>query len=509
MRKIVLLILLAILPLCASADLEYCSPESQGLGSEHLSAYFNAMMSTKDCEVHHIVVLRHGKIIGEISPKPFQSNDQHTLYSASKTFVSTAVGLAIAEGKLNLTDRVIDFFPNSLPDSISNELRTMNVRHLLTMTSGIKPDWVMRNKNRDWVACFLKKEVKTPGMEFQYDSMVTYLLAGIVQKVTGKKLIEYLNQKLFAPMEIQDAEWEESPEGINTGGWGLRISTISMAKFGQLLLNKGKWEGKQLVPADWVKEMCSKQQTTQKLETYGYQTWQCDYPDVFRADGAFGQYIIVAPNEDMVIAITQANLSNGLPERHLVWKHLLKNVSDSPWVEGKAYNELKKSQMRFMLPTAQGAPNSSSDSPLLGKTLQLAKNNPLEWQSIHLEANGEKLMIKIVTQTHEEYTLEACHHQWNTVPIDAYPPYSIKAQDRFKGLSRNFTAASCYGWEGNDRLNVNILFTNWISGVKLTLISQNGEIVLWAKENTKKEATKIKIVKKTAQEHRARHRVEK
>ncbi|MCQ2194512.1 MAG: beta-lactamase family protein, partial [Paludibacteraceae bacterium] len=236
MRKIVLLILLAILPLCASADLEYCSPESQGLSSEHLSAYFNAMMSTKDCEVHHIVVLRHGKIIGEISPKPFQSNDQHTLYSASKTFVSTAVGLAIAEGKLNLTDRVIDFFPNSLPDSISNELRTMNVRHLLTMTSGIKPDWVMRNKNRDWVACFLKKEVKTPGMEFQYDSMVTYLLAGIVQKVTGKKLIEYLNQKLFAPMEIQDAEWEESPEGINTGGWGLRISTISMAKFGQLLL---------------------------------------------------------------------------------------------------------------------------------------------------------------------------------------------------------------------------------------------------------------------------------
>lgn len=163
------------------------------------------------------MVLRHGKVIAEAYPAPFAPEYRHTVFSCSKTFVGAAVGLAISENRLRLTDRVASFFPDQLPDSISANLADMTVRNLLNMTSGVTPDWNMRNVRTDWIKGYLGKQVKVPGEHFDYDSMSSYILSAIVQKVTGMKVLDYLRMKLFEPMHITDISWEASPEGINTG----------------------------------------------------------------------------------------------------------------------------------------------------------------------------------------------------------------------------------------------------------------------------------------------------
>ena len=492
MKKRILLAIFLLLPCLTFAQLKRVSPESQGIESKHLLAYYEAMMNLKTGETHHIVILRHGNIIGELSPQPFTKEGQHNVYSASKTFVSVAVGLAIEDGLLNLDDKVIRFFPKSLPDTLSENLKVLTIRHLLTMTSGIHPNWSMRNNHSDWGACYLREKVETPGKVFQYDSMVTYLLSSIVQHVTGKKVFDYLNERIFTPLEIYDAEWEVSPEGINTGGWGLRLSPLSMAKFGQLLLNQGKWKGKQLLSAQWVKEMSANQQSTGKLEGYGYHVSLCDFPNVYRADGAFGQYIIVAPDQDMVIAINQANLSNGIHERHLIWEHLLKHVNDRPLKEGKAYQKLQAAEKTYRLPTEKSRVTTPKNSPLLKQPILLGKN-PLAWKSLQIIPEDEQLHVHITTQTNETFVVDAGLEHWNTVESTVYPPYTIKAMGRFNGIKKNFTIAGCYGWEEENRLNIHLLFTNWISGVRLSFTTDGDKIQLWIKENTKKEKVKVEV----------------
>ena len=240
-------------------ELPRSTPEAEGIPSQAVTALFDSLMLLPKTEIHSVMVLRYGKVVAEIYPVPFAPEYSHTMYSCSKTFVSAAVGLAVADNRLRLTDRVATFFPESLPDTISTNLAAMTVRDLLTMTSGIAADWNMRNICTDWIRTFLAKPVREPGKQFEYDSIATYLLSAIVQKVTGMTLLDYLKLKLFNPMNIMEVAWEISPEGYNTGGWGLYIQSESLAKFGQLLLNRGMWKGRQLLPASWVEQMMTKQ----------------------------------------------------------------------------------------------------------------------------------------------------------------------------------------------------------------------------------------------------------
>ena len=157
-------------------ELPRSTPEAEGVPSKAVTALFDSLMALPKTDIHSVVVLRHGKVIGEIYPAPFAPEYRHTMYSCSKTFVGAAVGLAIADNRLRLTDRVAAFFPELLPDSVSANLADMTVRDLLTMTSGITPDWNMRNLTSDWIRTFLAKPVKTPGKKFEYDSISTYML---------------------------------------------------------------------------------------------------------------------------------------------------------------------------------------------------------------------------------------------------------------------------------------------------------------------------------------------
>lgn len=308
-----------------------------------MDTFFSAA-SADSLDVHSVMIVKDGKVIFSRWQSEGADSVPHVLHSVSKTFTATAVGLAIADGKMKLTDKVIDFFPDKLPAVVSDNLKAMTVRDLLTMSCGHDedPTGSIRNSGQEWVTTFLAYPVKhQPGTFYCYNSLGTYMLSAIVQKVTGEKVVDYLTPRLFEPLHIDKPRWEESPQGINAGGWGLYLKTEDLAKMGQLLLQKGEWNGKQIIPADWVEEMSKKQvesvnpgtrmeqaaergmtvETSDWMQGYGYQMWRCR-PGCFRADGANGQYIIVIPEKNAVIAIT-SNVQDLQKELNLVWDNIL------------------------------------------------------------------------------------------------------------------------------------------------------------------------------------------
>ena len=209
-------------------------------------------------DIHSVMIVRDGSVIYSRWQSEGMDTVPHVLHSVSKTFTATAVGLAIADGKLALTDKVIDFFPDKLPADVSDNLKAMTVRDLLTMSCGHdeEPSTRREGGNVDWVEAFLAHPViHEPGTFYLYNSLGTYMCSAIVQKVTGEKVVDYLDTRLFQPLHIDKPKWEESPQGINCGGWGLYLKTEDLAKMGQLLLQNGEWNGQQLIPAEWVAEM--------------------------------------------------------------------------------------------------------------------------------------------------------------------------------------------------------------------------------------------------------------
>lgn len=310
---------------------------------ENLSNYQKAIQD-KQVNMHSIMVVQHGEVIAEKWFGEGKPDVPHILNSVSKSFTSTAIGFAVAEGKLKTTDKVISFFPDKLPAEVSDNLKAMEIRHLLTMTCGhdIDPTSSIRNEpDVDWVEKFLSTPViHKPGEYFIYNSLGTYMLSAILQQVTGEKVADYLSTRLFQPLGIEKVTWDESPQGINCGGWGLYLKTEDLAKMGQFLLQKGAWDGRQLLPEEWVEtatsalvpsspsgiriEDASKEldpATSDWVHGYGYQFWQCRH-HCYRADGAKGQYIIVLPEKDAVIAAT-ADLQDMQQELDLIWEYIL------------------------------------------------------------------------------------------------------------------------------------------------------------------------------------------
>jgi CubicO group peptidase (beta-lactamase class C family)/predicted glycoside hydrolase/deacetylase ChbG (UPF0249 family) len=292
-------------------------------------------------DLHSLMILRHGKVVYEQWLGEHAASKPHALHSVSKTFTATAVGFAVAEGRLKVTDKVISFFPDKLPAEVNSHLKDLEIRHLLTMSSGhdVEPGDFRQAATTDWVEGFLAAPlVHKPGTFFVYNSLGTYVLSAIVQKVTGEKLIDYLYPRLFRPLGITGAVWDESPQGINTGGWGLYLKTEDLARMGLFILRKGNWNGKQLLPEAWFDEATSshiaslpagrrpeqinaKTKETDWLQGYGYQMWRSRH-NSFRADGANGQYILILPEKDAVI-VTTAHITDMQDELNLIWKYLL------------------------------------------------------------------------------------------------------------------------------------------------------------------------------------------
>jgi hypothetical protein len=237
-------------------NLPRSTPEAEGINSDGIIAFLKATEKEKH-EFHSFMFLRHGKVIAEAWWSPYAPDLKHTLYSTSKSFTSTAVGFAVSDSLIKVSDKVISFFPENLPDTVSPYLDDMEIKDLLSMSAGLDPDptGIISVNNDNWVKAFLALPVvNDPGTKFLYNSMATYMLSAIVQKVTGQPIIDYLTPRLFDPLGISGIDRERDPMGINTGGWGLRLKTEDMAKFGQLYLQKGKWNDEQILPEEWVNE---------------------------------------------------------------------------------------------------------------------------------------------------------------------------------------------------------------------------------------------------------------
>lgn len=323
----------------AGISLPRSSPESQGLSSEAVLGFVQAANEQINT-MHSVIIMRHGHVVAEAWWKPQTAETQHVMHSLSKSFTSTAVGLAIEEGKLSLDDEVLKFFPDDAPAESSKNLKAMRVRDLLAMSTGQTTEPKRDMKDPNWVKTFLAHPVQhKPGTFFMYNTSATYMLSAIVQKATGQKVLDYLKPRLFEPLGIADPKWGESPQGVTLGGYGLYIRTEDIAKFGQLYLQKGKWQGKQLIPEAWVKAATSRQTSNGSNpqsdweQGYGYQFWRCRH-GAYRGDGANGQFCIVLPEEDTVIAIT-AETRDMQAILNVVWAKLLPALKSGPLPENK------------------------------------------------------------------------------------------------------------------------------------------------------------------------------
>jgi CubicO group peptidase (beta-lactamase class C family) len=304
------------------------TPEAQGISSQAIRDFVET--ADKINTLHSFMLVRHGHVLAEAWWKPEAPDKPHVLHSLSKSFTSTAVGLAISEGKLSLDAPVLKFFPADAPAEPSDNLTAMKVRDLLTMTGGhdTEPKSVGGAPS---VKQFLAHPVvHPPGTHFQYNTMGTYTLSAIITRVTGQTTLEFLKPRLFEPLGIEHPEWATSPEGYSLGGSGLKLCTEDIAKFGLLYLQKGKWHGKQLVPQAWVEEATSKQVPNDQeghakmgpdwREGYGFQFWRCTH-GAFRGDGAAGQLCVVLPDQDAVVAIT-ADTGDMQGELNAIWDKL-------------------------------------------------------------------------------------------------------------------------------------------------------------------------------------------
>jgi len=343
---------------------------------------FVAALDASGQEIQTLMLLRHGHVVLADEWAPYRLRDRHLLFSVSKRFTSLRIGRLVEEGKLFVDDKVVSFFDaDDLPDKISDNLAAMEIRHLLTMTTGHSQDTVEAlSRDRRMVRIFLGLEVEhQPGTVFVYNTGATYLLSAILQRITGETLLDYLRPRLFEPLGASEASWEISREGITKGGWGLSLNTESLARFGQLLLQRGSWDGRQLIPASWIDAATAKQVPNDNEDNldwqqgYGYQFWRSRH-DTYRGDGAFGQYCLIFPEHDAALIITSAS-PDMQATLDVVWEYLL------PALQGEAGTALPRpAKLEIAAPGGQ-APSGD------GRTYQLDPN-AASLSAVRLDPDG-------------------------------------------------------------------------------------------------------------------------
>jgi CubicO group peptidase (beta-lactamase class C family) len=382
-----------------TADLPRSSPESQGVSSAGVLAFVEAA-DTKIEGMHSFMLVRHGRVVAEGWWRPYDAKTRHELYSLSKSFTSTAVGLAAAEGKLSVDDPVLKFFPDEAPAEPSNNLKAMRVRDLLRMSTGQQTEPSLARSAQPWVKTFLAHPVPfKPGTHFLYNTAGTYMQSAIVQKATGKTVLEYLGPRLFEPLGIENPTWGTSPQGISLGGYGLSVRTEDIARFGQLYLQKGVWHGRKLIPAEWVAAATGLQTSNGSNpqsdwdQGYGYQFWRCRH-GAYRGDGAFGQFCVVIPEQDAVVAIT-GGVKDMQAVLNLVWDHLLPAMKSEPLPAADESNKRLQARLADLtIPTPKGSGSARIPEGVAGKTFTFAANDQkVEAVGLEFGAGGDGVTL--------------------------------------------------------------------------------------------------------------------
>lgn len=453
------------------------TPEAQGVSSQEIRGFVEAWESSKVHEPHSLMVLRHGKVIAEGWWKPFGPGELHTMYSVSKSFAASAIGFAVHEGKIRLDDPVLSFFPEDAPVNPSDNLKKLRVRDLLTMSAGNdrEPHYMLVEEN--WVSAFLRSYYAyEPGSRFMYNSPATYMLSAIIHKVTGEKLLDYLTPRLLRPLGITGVDWEVDPHGINTGGWGLRLKTEDMARFGQLFLQKGKWNGKQILPEEWVAQASSAQifppegrrENSDWHQGYGFQMWRGRH-NTFRGDGAFGQNIIVLPEKDAVI-ITTGESSDLQGLLNLIWDKLL-----PAFKEGK----LKKDPVGYglleeKLKNLSLAPlKSESNGNLSKKNLVFLQTPYHSLKGLQLEQKNGDLQVTFVTDS-VNHVIPFSDGKWALSETTLKGPYLVAGAKANRSLIHRHKVAGSYSWKDPNTLVLALKYYENIHTETITL-RFNGE----------------------------------
>jgi len=436
------------------------SPASLGIDSAGVGRFLDALENA-NIDIHSLLIIRHGKLAAEGYWTPYSSEKPYTLFSASKTFTAMGVGFAVQEGLLRTEDKVVDHFSEEVEaigaENICENMKKVTIRNLLTMTVGFEEDphdFPFEGRT-DWIRNFLTADVPhEPGSKFVYSTHASYMLSALVQKVTGKTLWAYLQEKLFAPLGITGEWWEESPQHISVGGWGLMLVTEDYAKIGQFLLQNGNWNGQQLLNADWVREAVSCQVSNRENPTpnpmdapdfqagYGYQIWRLRKKDAYMASGGFGQYVMVFPKKDAVVAMTCGTHEDHLFEN--IWKELYPALKDDKVETGDdmvADQALQERMSRLTIPLPVGNAHHEAMEKTYHQVTWQFESSRYGFEQISFDFSEEEPKITL-TLPEGAFTVKAGFGRW----IDGKT--SILLEDTDTDLNAIYPDVSCaYAWE--------------------------------------------------------------
>lgn len=436
------------------SELPRIRPCDAGIPESALLAFLDAVES-QDLGLHSFQLVRHGAVVAEAVWEPFHADAPHVLYSLSKSFTSTAIGFAVQEGLLTVEDRVVSFFLDKLPAPPCAGMADMRVRHLLTMSTGHskEPDIFTDD---DWVAAFLRSYVDlAPASRFVYNTPATYMLSAILQRVSGQTTLDYLAPRLFAPLGIEDAKWQTCPMGISTGGFGLTLRIGDIAKFGQFLLQRGTWEGRRLLSAEWIDAATSWQVANDGgkdwSQGYGYQFWRCVPEGVYRGDGAFGQYCVVLPDQDAVFVANSA--TNDMQAiLSAVWSTLLPAMGDPAVPDPAASRALSARSAALSLPGPAGKSGSPLAAKVSGQRYRFGEN-AFHAREISLRF-GVETEVSFRTDT-GAFTLPVGQGNWREGTI--VDPEAKDARETH--VARYHTKVACTGaWTADDTYELRMVY---------------------------------------------------
>ncbi len=473
----------------SAKEMERATPESQGVSSAAIQRWVK--VCDKTMRLDSFMIVRHGKIIAEGWWAPFKKELPHILYSHSKSFTATAIGFLVDEGKLDLDDRVIKFFPDKLPEKVSENLRQLRVRDLLTMNTGTKlADRMRKTGELDWEKAFLANEFDyEPGTRYQYDSSATYMCAAIVERVTGKKLMAFLKEKLFDVIGIEKAWSTVSPSGVACGGWGMNMTTEEIARFGQWCLQEGRWGDRQVLASEWMRLMTGcetlsgwsgdyKRSDDDWKRGYGFQFWR-GRKDSYRADGAYGQLTVVLPKKDVVISLT-ASTWDSRDELNRVWELLYPAFEEAPLKEdAAAVASLQKTCANLGLRTVAGeakAKSAAAQKALKEKAKFQLKGEQkwLHLREASLEETKDGWNVSFLGECGRQ-VLPVGLGQWATgrIKFDNTPYESLK---HFVGVHE---AASSGAWTAANKFEVWTHFTDGVFNIKwMFTFNEDGTLAL-------------------------------
>lgn len=355
------------------------TPSAEGLDPRAVLRFLDEA-AEKKIELHSLMIIRNGKVACEGWWDPYRPDTRQACYSVTKTFAMTAIGLAVGEGLLSVDDRVSEFFPDKLPENPSGNLLSMTIHDLMCMGGGQETEVDVHGSD-DWVKIFLAEDsLHKPGTVFKYNSIGSHMLAEIIYRVTGQTLLEYLTPRVFDVIGIRGVKWDTTPAGLEIGGWGIHITTEDLARMGLLYLQDGVWNGRRVLPEGWVKTASGKKIDNAGTSVdydwtigYCYQMWISSPARSYRLDGAYGQFSIVLPEQNAVIALTEC-VGSAQPTLDLVWKNLVAGMSQEPCSDPDGDRAVRARLLSGAIDDGIAARRSSLERTVAGKTFAFGEN---------------------------------------------------------------------------------------------------------------------------------------